>query len=126
MKIAISSSGNDQSAQVDPRFGRCQYFIVIDTESGETNPVANAAQFAGGGAGIQAAQTVADQDVETVLTGNIGPNAHRALQAANITVVTGVSGTVAEALKAFLEGKYRATEGPTVEPHFGMSGRRGE
>jgi predicted Fe-Mo cluster-binding NifX family protein len=125
MKVAISSSGNDKSAQVDPRFGRCQYFIVIDTESGETTAVANAAQSAGGGAGIQAAQTVADHDVETVLTGNVGPNAHRALQAANITVVTGVSGKVSEVLKDFVDGKYKATEGPTVEPHFGMSGKVG-
>ncbi len=125
MKVAISSNGNNQSAQVDPRFGRCQYFIIIDTESGETKAVANAAQSAGGGAGIKAAQTVADHNVETVLTGNVGPNAHRALQSANITVVTGVSGTVSEALKGYLDGKYEATEGPTVEPHFGMSGKAG-
>ena len=126
MKIAISSSGTDQSAQVDPRFGRCAYFLVIDTESGKTEAVANAAQSAGGGAGIQAAQTVADHGAETVLTGNVGPNAHRALQAAKISVITGVSGTVSDALKAFHDGKYKATESPTVQPHFGMSGPRKE
>ena len=125
MKVAISSSGTDQSAQVDPRFGRCQYFLIIDTESGNTEAVPNAAQSAGGGAGIQAAQTVADQNVETVLTGNVGPNAHRALQAADITVLTGVSGTVSDALQAFLEGKYAAAEGPTVASHHGMSGKQG-
>jgi predicted Fe-Mo cluster-binding NifX family protein len=126
MKIAVSSSGTDQSAQVDPRFGRCAYFLVIDTESGKTEAVANAAQSAGGGAGIQAAQTVADHGAETVLTGNVGPNAHRALQAAKISVITGVSGTVSDALKAFHDGKYKATESPTVQPHFGMSGPRKE
>jgi predicted Fe-Mo cluster-binding NifX family protein len=126
MKIAVSSSGTDQSAQVDPRFGRCAYFLVIDTESGKTEAVANAAQSAGGGAGIQAAQTVADHGAETVLTGNVGPNAHRALQAAKISVITGVSGTVSDALKAFQDGKYKATESPTVQPHFGMSGPRKE
>ena len=125
MKVAFSSSGTDQSAQVDPRFGRCQYFLIIDTESGKTEAVPNAAQSAGGGAGIQAAQTVADQNVETVLTGNVGPNAHRALQAADITVLTGVSGTVADALQAFVDGKYTAAQGPTVQPHFGMSGKQG-
>lgn len=125
MKVAISSSGTDQSAQVDPRFGRCQYFLIIDTESGKTEAVPNAAQSAGGGAGIQAAQTVADQNVETVLTGNVGPNAHRALQAADIMVLTGVSGTVADALQAFVDGKYTAAGGPTVAPHFGMSGNQG-
>ena len=123
MKIAISSSGNDRSARVDPRFGRCQYFVIIDTESGDTEAVTNAAQSAGGGAGIQAAQTVIDRGAETVLTGNIGPNAHRTLQAADITVVTGISGTVSEALQAFREGKYKAADSPTVQPHFGMSGR---
>ena len=122
MKIAISSSGTDQSAQVDPRFGRCQYFIIVDTESGNTEAVPNAAQSAGGGAGIQAAQTVADKGAEIVLTGNVGPNAHRALQAAKITVITGVSGTVSDALKGFQEGKFQATDSPTVQSHFGMSG----
>ena len=126
MKIAISSSGTDQSSQVDPRFGRCQYFIFFDTESGKSEAVANAAQSAGGGAGIQAAQTVADHEAETVLTGNVGPNAHRALQAAKISVITGVSGTVSDALKAFQEGTYKATDRPTVQPHFGLSGPRKE
>jgi predicted Fe-Mo cluster-binding NifX family protein len=124
MKIAISSSGTDQSAQVDPRFGRCQYFIIVDTDSGKTEAIPNAAQSAGGGAGIQAAQTIADQGAETVLTGNVGPNAHRALQAAKITVATGISGTVSDAVKAFQEGKYTATDSPTVQSHFGMSGPR--
>jgi predicted Fe-Mo cluster-binding NifX family protein len=124
MKIAISSSGADQNAQVDPRFGRCPYFVIIDTESGKTEAIANAAQSAGGGAGIQAAQTVADQGAETVLTGNVGPNAHRALQAAQITVITGVSGSVSDALKAFGEGQYKATDSPSVQSHFGMSGPR--
>jgi len=122
MKIAISSSGTDQSAKVDPRFGRCQYFIIVDTDSGKTDAIPNAAQSAGGGAGIQAAQTIADQGAETVLTGNVGPNAHRALQAAKISVATGVSGTVSDAVKAFQEGKYKATDSPTVQSHFGMSG----
>ena len=122
MKIAVSSSGTDQSAQVDPRFGRCQYFLIVDSESGETEAVPNAAQMAGGGAGIQAAQTVAAHGAQTVLTGNVGPNAHRALEAANISVVTGVSGTVSDALKAFREGRYKAADGPTVQSHFGMTG----
>ncbi len=122
MKIAISASGTDQNAQLDPRFGRCQYFVIVDTESGETTSVQNPAQFAGGGAGPQAAQTVADQGAEVVLTGNVGPNAHRALQAAEVTVVTGASGTVSEALQNYKEGKYSAAENPTVRPHFGLSG----
>ena len=125
MKVAVSSSGTDRSAQVDPRFGRCAYFLVIDTESSKTEAVANAARSAGGGAGIRAAQTVADHGVETVLTGNVGPNAHRALQAANITVITGLGGTVSEVLQAFLDGRCESTENPTVESHFGISGPPG-
>jgi predicted Fe-Mo cluster-binding NifX family protein len=124
MKIAVSSSGTDQSAQVDPRFGRCQFFLIIDTESGKTEAVANSALSAGGGAGVQAAQTVADHGAQTVLTGNVGPNAMRALQTAEIEVITGIDGTVSEALEAFRDGRYSASEGPTVQSHFGMSGPR--
>ncbi len=96
MKVAISSTGTARDSAVDQRFGRCKYFCVFDTESKEHVAIENTAQFASGGAGIKSAQSVADSGAGIVLTGNVGPNAYGALQAANITIVTGVSGTVLE------------------------------
>ena len=76
MKIAISATGLTLEDEVDPRFGRCQHFIVADTETKEFEALDNSSATAAGGAGISAAQMIAGKGVEAVLTGNCGPNAY--------------------------------------------------
>ena len=125
MKIAISSTSTTKDSAVDQRFGRCRYFGIYDTDNKEYSAISNEAQFAAGGAGIQSAQRVAESGVSTLLTGNVGPNAHQALQAANITLITGVTGTVAEVIEKFLKGEYSPSDQPTVQPHFGMKQGKG-
>ena len=120
MKLCVSATGNDLGATVDPRFGRCQFFIFIDSDTMAFEPVANPAFTAGGGAGIQAAQLVVNKSAAIVLTGNVGPNAFQALQAAGIKIVTGISGTVKEAIEKFKKGEVQFTGAPTVGSHFGM------
>jgi len=78
MKIAISATGTTLDAEVDPRFGRCQGFIIADTETDEYEAIDNASAMAAGGAGISTAQMIAGKGVEAVLTGNCGPNAYQA------------------------------------------------
>ena len=90
MKIIITSQGKDLNSEVDPRFGRCQFFIILDTETNDFEVIENPNIHAGGGAGTQAAQTVAEKGAEAVLTGNVGPNAFMTLTAAGIIVYTGV------------------------------------
>ena len=75
MKIAISATGTGMDDAVDPRFGRCSFFQIIDTDTGEVEAVANENAAAGGGAGIKSAQMMVDRGVSAVLTGNCGPNA---------------------------------------------------
>ncbi|MFA5317827.1 MAG: NifB/NifX family molybdenum-iron cluster-binding protein, partial [Dehalococcoidales bacterium] len=70
MKIAISANGQNLDAEVDPRFGRCRYFIIADTETGSFEALDNTSAMAAGGAGISAAQTIVGKGVEAVLTGN--------------------------------------------------------
>ncbi len=121
MKIAVSSSGETMDAQVDPRFGRCQYFIIYDTDSGGMEVLANEFQNASGGAGTQAAQMVVGKGVKAVLTGNCGPNAFAVLQDAGVQVVTGAAGgTVAAAVENFEQGNLQSTTGPNVGDHAGM------
>lgn len=122
MKIAISSTGRTKDSQVDQRFGRCKYFSIYNVENETYSAITNEAQFSAGGAGIQAAQKLSESGVNIVLTGNIGPNAHRVLKAADITIITGVSGTVADALEKFSKGDYWPSDQPTVQPHFGIRG----
>ncbi len=121
MKICITSEGTALESNIDPRFGRCRYFIVIDTDTMEFHAIDNANSQASGGAGIQSGQLMASNHVKAVLTGNVGPNAFQTLQAAGIEIYTGVSGTVGEALKKYKEGAFKKTQGPTVNAKKGVS-----
>jgi len=125
MRICITSEGNNLDAKVDPRFGRCRTFIFFDTDTGSFEACENSnAQFQGG-AGIQSGQLVVSNGVKAVLTGNVGPNAHQVLSAAGISVFTGVSGTVKEAVENYKNGKYKAADAPTVGSKFGMPNKQG-
>lgn len=119
MKLCITSQGTTLDAKLDPRFGRCQYFMFIDSETGQCESMGNPHKD-GGGAGIQVGQVMADKKVDVVLTGNVGPNASQTLAAAGIKIVTGVSGSVNDVLEQFKQGKLNAsTPAPTVHTHFG-------
>ena len=123
MKIAVSSEGPNLEANVDPRFGRCQYFIIVDTDTLEFEAVDNSNNTASGGAGIASAQAVSNKEVKAVLTGHCGPNAYQVLAASEIQVITGVSGKVKDAIEGYKEGRFQQTSGPTVDAHHGMSGK---
>ena len=120
MKIAISATGPSLDAEVDPRFGRCQYFLIIDPDTMEFEAIDNTNKMASGGAGIASAQAVAGKGVQVVLTGDCGPNAYRTLEAAGIQVVTGVSGNIRKAIEQYKSGEFKTTSGPNVSAHFGM------
>ncbi len=122
MKIAVSAMAPNLDAEVDPRFGRCQYFIVVDPETMEFEAVQNTNLAAAGGAGIATSQMIAQKGVEVVLTGNCGPNAYQALTASGIQVVTGVGGKARDAVEGYKAGRFRAASQPTVGAHFGMGG----
>lgn len=122
MKICVTSQGQDLLAQVDPRFGRCQYFLIVDSETEQIlESVQNPNVGAAGGAGIQSAQLIANKGTEAVLTGNVGPNAFNTLQAAGVKVITGVTGTVKEAIERFRKGEFQEVTGPTVQSKAGLS-----
>ena len=87
MKVAVSSSGVDLDAQIDPRFGRCAYFIIVETEDMSFEVFDNENIALGGGAGIQSGQFVASKGAKTIITGNAGPNAVRTLTAAGVEVI---------------------------------------
>ena len=104
MKIAVSSSGNDLDSQIDPRFGRCTYFIIVETDDMSFEVFENKSMALGGGAGIQSAQFVASNGARTIITGNLGPNAVKALSAAGVEVFAGQSGSVREAIERYRSG----------------------
>ena len=125
MKVAVSSTGGSLDSAVDPRFGRCSVFLIVDTETMNYRAVPNSSTGSAHGAGIGAAQGVAQQGVKAVLTGHVGPNAHMALSQAGISVYTGAAGTVEAAVNQFKSGTLKMAESPTVGGHFGQGGGRG-
>jgi predicted Fe-Mo cluster-binding NifX family protein len=110
---------------MEARFGRCAYFLIIDLDTMEFEAVENPNIALGGGAGIQSAQLMAEKGVSTVLTGNCGPNAFQTFGAANIQVITGVSGQVRQAVEQYKSGALSNTTTPNVQSHFGMGTGRG-
>lgn len=105
MKIGISSTGNDASDMADPRFGRCEFFAIHDTKDGTYCFIENTAQSSAGGAGIAASQQLIDEDVEFILTGNMGPNAYNVIGDAGIGVYRIGSIPVQRAVALFKEAK---------------------
>lgn len=119
MKIAVTSQGTDLDAQVDPRFGRAAYILVVDSETFafevlDNKENANALK----GAGIQAGAMVNDKGAEVLLTGFCGPNAFKVMKAANIGVANDASGTIREAVTAYLDGKLPLAEKENVEGNW--------
>ena len=119
MKIAISTKGNDLDADIDPRFGRAQNFIIYDTATSQFEVLENKQNVeAAQGAGIQAAMNIAGKNVEYLITGHCGPNAFRTLNASGIKVITGASGVVKDALERFKKGELKTADAPDVQGHW--------
>jgi predicted Fe-Mo cluster-binding NifX family protein len=120
MKVAISAQSGDIQALVDPRFGRAAWFIVADTESDEWAAIDNRENVeASGGAGVQAGTRVAEQGVKAVITGNVGPNAQKVLDAAGVRIYQAGNGvTVRDALARLAKGQLSVVDAPTVAGHW--------
>lgn len=126
MKIAVTARGQGLDGGVDPRFGRCEWLVMVDSETGEVlESLANPGASEPGGGGVRTAALIADRRVEVVIASRCGPGAFRALQAAGVEVFTGASGTVREAVSRFQRGELVRASGATVQPRAGMGwGRR--
>jgi len=125
VRICVTAAGNSLDAPVEPRFGRCPYFIFVDSETMAFEAVPNMAMGAMGGAGIQAAQLIASRGAKVLITGNVGPNAFQALAAAGVRIVVGAYGTVREVVERYKRGELRETGAPTVGGHYGMGAGMG-
>ncbi|MBU0502368.1 MAG: NifB/NifX family molybdenum-iron cluster-binding protein [bacterium] len=119
MKLCITAKGNNLEAEIDPRFGRCTYFIIVDTETLEFKAMENPNEVASGGAGVQSGQLIAGEKVAAVVTGNVGPNAYQTLSSLNVKIYVGASGLVKEAIEAFKQGKLKQAQDSTVPKDSG-------
>ena len=120
MKIAISASGKTNEDILDMRFGRCEYFQIHDTESGEVKVVENKGQLTSGGAGIAASQQLINEKVDVIITGNLGPNAFEIIEKSGIKAYKSENISIGTVLNKYNNGELEEIKisGPA---HHGMN-----
>jgi len=120
MKIVVTASTPELSSPVDPRFGRCAYFLFVDSETMKFEAMENPNVASASGAGIQSAQLIASKEANVLLTGSCGPNAFQTLQAAGVEIIIGVTGTAQEAVLQYKSGNIQPSAQANVPAHSGM------
>ena len=121
MKVSVTAGASGLDAPMDPRFGRCPFFVIVDTDSMSENSIVNSNVNATSGAGIQAAQEIARQGAAALITGNVGPNAMQTLSAAKIDVYQYQgAGSVREVVEKFKRGELTKIADASVPAHAGM------
>jgi len=119
MRVAITSTGKDLEADIDPRFGRAAHFVIVNDETMEFEAVENTQNLnLAQGAGIQAGKTIIDNNVEILITGHCGPKAFKVLQTAGVKIMTGAKGRVADAVAQYKNGELEVSPEADVEGHW--------
>ena len=119
MRIAVTATGKDLDSNMDPRFGRAAYFIIVNPETMEYETVENTQNLnLPQGAGIQAGKTIIDNNADMLITGNCGPKAFKVLQSAGIKIFTGAKGSVSDAVSKYKNGELQSTDQANVEGHW--------
>ena len=123
MKVIITAITDNIEQSFNPRFGRSDYFILVDSETKDWQAFQNPAASAPGGAGPQAVQFIADKGADAVISGRYGPSAFTALNAAGIKAYIAKQGTVNEVLEQFLADDLESVTAPTGEGLHGAAPR---
>ena len=119
MRIAVTAQDKELSSEIDLRFGRAKWIIVVDTETNYFDAHDNTANLnAVQGAGIQTGQNIANLGVEAVITGNVGPNAFKTLNTVGVKIFLAKKQTVQEAVDSFKAGKLKEVDQASVEGHW--------
>ncbi|MBP9598155.1 MAG: NifB/NifX family molybdenum-iron cluster-binding protein, partial [Desulfobacter sp.] len=120
MKVAISAYGRDLDAEINPRFGRCEFLLIVDTDTMACESFANESMNLTGGAGIQTASFVISKGVQAVLTGSCGPNAMEVFNSAGVAVYPGQSGTASQAVIRLKNNELTSVTQATAEEKSGV------
>ena len=127
MRVCITATGNSLASSLDPRFGRAMYFLIVDDKGKLLKVIKNPGIEAMRGAGISAAQVMAEEKVEAVITGNVGPNAYMVLGNSGIKILFGSPGMrVRDVFQEYQKGSLQeAREAMPCGPAFGQGPGRG-
>ena len=118
MRVAITAQGRELSSEIDTRFGRTKWLIVVDTKTSKINAKRNLVDTVASILGIQTAQNIIELGVEAIITGNIGPNAFTVLNTSGIRIFLSQGTTAEKVLALFKEGKLNEAKAPSVPTHW--------
>ncbi|MCD4718839.1 MAG: NifB/NifX family molybdenum-iron cluster-binding protein [Desulfobacula sp.] len=119
MKVAVTSQGDTLDSQLDPRFGRAAYILIVDTETLEFEAFDNNEnKNAFKGAGTQAAAIVNEKEAKVLLTGFCGPNAFTTLEAAGVKVANDQSGRIIDVVQKFKQGNVVFADNANKDGHW--------
>jgi len=93
MIIAVTSTGGSMEALVSEQFGRCQYFLIVDTDTMKFEAVSNPGEQMQSGAGPKAAEIIINKGAKVVLTGHVGDKAEEVLKRGGVNIIDGFKGT---------------------------------
>jgi len=122
MKIAVSSCGIFLDSPIDPRFGRCDYFVIVNMGDMSFEVFGNENLNLCQRAGVQSARFVISKGAKVVISGNVGPNAMSALSEGDVGVLIRHTGTIREAVEDYKKGKIKTTIRASVREHYGLVG----
>ena len=122
MKIAVTAKGTRLDDRVDPRFGRCPFYVIVETRTMSAEALENPNRTLADGAGVRSARLMEESGVKAVLTGHCGPDAFEALDAAGIGVIVGAGGRIRDTMEQLRSGALAAETGPNVPSRFGLRG----
>ncbi|NHJ85400.1 MAG: dinitrogenase iron-molybdenum cofactor biosynthesis protein [Asgard group archaeon] len=126
MKLAISAVSDTLDSEVDPRFGRCSRFLIVDTDNMAVEVMLNQAQYEEHGAGISAAQNIINKGgISAIISGNMGPNAYRLFYAANVKMYSYI-GKISDGIIKLKNNQLIPIDNPTNRGHISTSGGRGQ
>ena len=121
MKIAVASKGEGLKARIDDRFGRAEYFVIVDLKNMEATTIENTAKDEASGAGGKAVRLLANEGVEVLVAPELGPKAVTAIKAFEMKAYKKSDfEIVEEAVKGYQDGKLEETVLATVEEHSGL------
>jgi predicted Fe-Mo cluster-binding NifX family protein len=118
MKIAIMSTHKDLDSPVEMDFGKSYYLLIVDMDSMEFEAFHSSDIDVVSGVGVRTAQLIANKGAEAFLTYYCGPFSFETLSMIGVKVVTGVKGTVREAIENFKQGKLKYAKGPNIDVRF--------
>jgi predicted Fe-Mo cluster-binding NifX family protein len=118
LKIAVSANAKDMDALIDPHFGRCAYFMIVNLDDWTFEVFENENIMLGEEAGIKAAEFVASKGADVVISGNVGPNALQTLLASGVEVIIAQTGTVKDSLEDYKNGNLKSTHKADVSCQY--------